>query len=71
MASMANQSNKASVSGENSDVAVEEDISVRVFDDDTLAVPNQYNFAGTINIMQMNSKSLSCCSALLFSISRR
>ena len=50
MASIANQNNKTSFSHADSNVAAEEDIhvSVKVSDDDTLAVPNQNNFAGTI-----------------------
>ena len=48
MASMANQNNKTSFSHADSNVAAEEDMSVKVSDDDTLAVPNQDNFAGTI-----------------------
>lgn len=45
MASTANQNNKTSFSHADSNVAAEEDISVKVSDDDTLAVPNQNNFA--------------------------
>lgn len=47
MASMVNQNNKTSFSHADSNVAAEEDILVKV-SDDTLAVPNQNNFAGTI-----------------------
>ena len=45
---MANQNNKTSFSHADSNVTAEEDMLVKVSDDDTLAVPNQNNFAGTI-----------------------